>query len=232
MAFLNTNNLPPLGYSVFVAETGFQTTKYTGLEATVKELQAHRKANPRFGWPTDTASVEQYVLQYTETRLRSTPGGESYLAGPAESPPASFNFPRRQPHQRPGVQSAAAAPAKPMAGVGTIISWLGDGLRPVDQATADNRASICARCENNVRMEGFEKAIGTVGDILHSIMEAKNHMKLATPHDSLLHQCSACLCVLQTKVWAPAEHIKKGMTPEVEAKLTVQCWIRPLLVST
>lgn len=233
VGFINTNNLPPLGYSVFVAETGFQTTKYTGLEATVKELQAHRAANPRFNWPTDAASVEQYVLQYTEARLRSMPGGEQWLVGPTESPPANFSFLPRQPRPRVEVRNAAAPPAKPMAGVGTIVSWLGDGLRPVDQATADHRASICARCENNMRMEGFEKAIGTVGDILHSIMEAKNHMKLATPHDSLLHQCNVCLCVLATKVWSPIEHVKAGTRKDVLDRLANPCWIRDeLAVST
>lgn len=223
------HDLPPYGFFVYVPETNWESPKYIGLESAIKEVQKHFLANNRFGWKTDEASVRDYILVRTEARLRSMPGGEAWLApGPSESPPESFNLPRRQRSQRPGRQNAAELPAKPMAGVGTIISWLGDGLRPVDQATADHRASICARCELNVRMEGFEKAIGTVGDILHSIMEAKNHMKLATPHDNVLHQCSACLCVCSTKVWTPADHIKKGMTPEVEAKLATACWIRRL----
>lgn len=230
VGFINTNNLPPMGYQVFESKTGWSSTPYTGLEATVTEVQRHREANKgRFpDWPLDRGSIEQFVLQYTEARLRSMRGGEQWLsAGPAESPPANF-LPRRLPRQR-SPDAAATGAKKPMAGVGTIISWLGDGLKPVDQATADHRASVCARCVLNVRMEGFEKAIGTVGDILHSIMEAKNHMKLATPHDNVLHQCSACLCVLKTKVFVPVDHIKKGMTPEIEAKLAPACWIRPIL---
>lgn len=229
MAFVNTNNLPPMGYQVFVAQTGWSSTPYTGLDATVRQVVEHRKANPRFNWPTDEGSVREWVLAYTEARLRQTPGGEVYLVGPAQGPPADFTSRLPQNRERRAPQSVAATVKKVMPGVSTIIAWLGDGLKPVDQATADHRASICARCENNVQMEGMQRAIGTVGDILHSIMEAKNHMKLATPHDSHLHQCSACLCVLQTKVWAPAQHIREGITPDVEAKLTPQCWIRPLL---
>lgn len=181
-------------------------------------------------WPhTVRYGQRQAIEAFMEARLRQMAGGEQWLVGPSESPPPDFIFPRRQPHQRPGVPSVADQGKKIMPGISTIVSWLGDGLKPVDQATADHRASICARCENNVQMEGMQKAIGTVGDILHSIMEAKNHMKLVTPHDPMLHQCSACLCVLSTKVWAPSKHIVDGINPDVVLKLSSQCWIRPLL---
>lgn len=229
MAFVNTNNLPPMGYQVFIAQTGFTTTPYTGLDATVRQVVEHRKANPRFDWPTDEASVRDWVLAYTEARLRQTPGGEAYLVGSAQGPPPDFSSALPRNRERRAPLSAAVAVKKVMPGVSTILAWLGDGLKPVDQATADSRASICARCVNNVQMEGLQKAIGTAGDILHSIMEAKNHLKLATPHDPLLHQCSACWCVLATKVWAPSNHIREGITPEIESKLSPECWIRPLL---
>jgi hypothetical protein len=116
-----------------------------------------------------------------------------------------------------------------MAGVGTIIAWLGGGLKPVDQETANARAAVCIACPRNVPSEGIARALNTVGDVLHSIAQAKNEMQLVTPFDAQLKTCEACGCVLATKVWVPSEHIKKGITAEVGQKLWEQCWIRPIL---
>lgn len=235
---LSVSNLPPLGFQVRIPETGFETTKYTGLEDTVNEVLKHRIANPRFGWATDKASIRAWVLNSVEARLRAMPGGAGmgWLVPDSPPPDPSFSLPRRQRQPaRAEVDLSAAAgvvePKRVMPGIGTLLSWLGSGLKPVDQATANSRAKICANCVNNVELDGLKKAIGTAGDILHSIAEIRNHMKLATPHDGQLRQCSACWCVLSFKVWAPAGHIREGTTPEMKNLLSSECWIRPLLDS-
>lgn len=229
MALKNVHDIPPKGFFIYVPETGWTSTQYLGLDAAAKELQRHRQANPRFGWKTDLQSCELAVLQYTEARLRSMKGGDRWLSdAPSESPP-SFPSRSRLRQQGAAVAEGAGSVKKIVAGVGAVISWLGSGLKPVDQQTANARAEICSTCLKNQRLEGLERAVGTAGDILHSIMQAKSEMKLTTPHDAKLHQCAACLCVLQTKVWAPAEHVRKGITPEIEKELTPQCWIRPIL---
>lgn len=236
MSFVNLNNLPPAGYQVRIPETGHVTRAHTGLEDTVNEVRKHRQANPRFGWSLDKAAIRAWVLNSVEARLRAMPGGAGlgWLVPDSPPPDASFTPPRRP--QQPAraelnLAAVAAEPKRIMPGISTLLSWLGSGLKPVDQSTADARAAICVNCKNNVEMEGLKKAIGTAGEILHSIAEIRNHMKLATPHDAKLHQCSACWCVLDAKVHVPAAHIKSGMTPEIKAALSQECWIRPLLYS-
>jgi hypothetical protein len=229
MAFLNTNNLPPLGYSVFVAETGFQTTKYTGLEATVKELQAHRKANPRFGWATDGASVQAWVLAYTEARLRQTPGGEAYLVGPTESPPANFSFPRRLPHQRPGVLNVAGGSVvekikNTVAGIGLWFDFFGDG--PVKPELAAARAATCVRCPLNNREGNFLQRFNEASaKEITAIFGSLKHLNLSTPHDDMLGVCDACDCPNKSNVFTPLEIKLKHLRPEARAKLDPGCWV-------
>lgn len=236
VGFINTNNLPPNGYAVYEARTGWSSTPYTGLEATVTEVQRHREANKgRFpDWPLDRASIERFVLQFTEARLRSMPGGEAWLApGPAESPPPVNFLPRRLPRQRsPAAVEGVKQPVqKVVAGIALITDWLGSGLKPVEQARADHRASICARCVLN--QKPAELITSVMADGLHLLMEAKAHMKLATPHDALLETCTACLCRNSLKVWTPIEHVKAHTTPEILTALAEPCWIRDeLKVST
>lgn len=213
----------------YEAETG-GTFASDSFDGTREWIIAHRKANPRFSKPTDGATVEAEMMARYDARLRSQYGerAKQWLMGPASPPtPPAFSWPALR--SRPGLAAVGSGSSKIKSGVATLIAWIGSGLKPVDQATANARATICATCEKNVQLEGIQKAIGTMGDILHSIMQAKSELKLTTPHDAQLHQCSACLCVCSTKVWTPTDHIKKGMTPEVQAALAAKCWIRPLL---
>lgn len=230
MALKNVFDIPPLGYTAYISQTNWEVPKYMGLDDSAKALQMHRQANIRFGWATDLDSCRQWLIEYTEARLRSMPGGEQWLMpGAPAGPPMDFSS---RPRNRRAEGAAAVKPGlvqKTVAGIGAVVSWLGSGLQTVDQETANRRAEICSTCDRNQRLEGMEKSIGTVGHVLHSIAEAKREMKLATPFDEKLHQCAACLCVTATKVWAPAEHVVKGITPEIEKELSEKCWIRPLL---
>lgn len=221
-------NFPPGGFTFYQAETGWQAPQWLTFDATVQNIIIHRRANSRFAHLSiDPGVVANELDAYNAARLKDLPGGAAYITQ-GDGPP-SFRTPRL-PRQSPRVVAAEGV-RKTMAGVGTILSWLGDGLEPVAQETANARAEICVGCDRNTRSEGIHRALNTVGDILHSIAQAKAQMKLATPSDEKLESCAACGCVLQTKVWVPAEHIKKGITPEVESKLSPQCWIRPLLSS-
>jgi len=222
--------LPPNGWTYFQPETNWELPPNLGFNEAVAAIIQHRQANPRFNLATDVASVSHELDAWTETRLRQTYGAKAdqWLSGPPAAPPQNFLWqPLRQRGQAAAVVGNSAK--KTVSSVGTIMSWLGSGLKPVDQPTATARALICSTCEKNVRSEGIRKAIATIGDTLHAIASAKSDLKLATPYDDKLESCEACGCVNATKVWVPAEHIKKGMTPEVESALSVQCWIRPLL---
>lgn len=215
----------PNGFMFYQPETGWEAPKWQPFETLVSVIIEHRRANPRFSLSTDRTTVANELDAHNSARLRDMPGGSHYLLEGASDPP-NFNTVRR-PRQSP--DQVVAGAKKVMAGVGTILSWLGDGLRPADQETATKRAEVCVSCQINVPNEGIARALNTVGDMLHSIAQAKSEMKLQTQFDDRLESCAACGCVNATKIWVPAEHIKKGITPEVRDKLWEKCWIRPLL---
>lgn len=215
----------PNGFQFYQPETGWEAPKWQPFETLVSVIIEHRKANPRFNLSTDRAKVAEELDAFNSARLREMPGGSHYLLEGASDPP-NFNTVRR-PRQSP--DQVVAGARKVMAGIGTIIAWLGDGLKPVDQETATQRAEICASCPLNVPSEGIARALNTVGDVLHSIAQAKSEMKLETPFDAELKTCAACGCVNATKVWVPPQHIKNGMKPEVLEKLAERCWILPIL---
>jgi hypothetical protein len=228
MPFINTNNLPPYGYQVYVAETNWKSTAYTGLEATVTEVQRHRQANSRFGWPTDKASIEQWVLQFTEARLRSMPGSEAWLsAGPSESPPSSFP-PRRSPRQRSPASNVVGAVEQvknTIAGIGLWLEFFGsDG--PVKQEQANHRASICARCVKNNRegnpLQRFNEASAKE---ITAIFGSLKQLKLHTPHDDILGVCDACNCPNKSNVWVPLAIKQKHLREEARAQLDPSCWV-------
>lgn len=215
----------PNGFQFYQPETGWEAPKWQPFETLVTVIIEHRKANPRFNLSTDRQRVSEELDAFNSARLRDMPGGSAYLLEGVAPP--DFNTVRR-PRQSPDLVAVGGV-KKAMAGIGTIMAWLGDGLKPVDQETATRRAEICVSCDRNVPSVGILRALNTVGDILHSIAQAKTEMQLTTQFDDRLETCAACGCVNATKVWVPPEHIKKGMTPLVQEKLSAQCWIRPLL---
>lgn len=216
---------PPGGFRFYQPETGWEAPHWQPFETLVTVIIEHRKANQRFNLSTDRARVAEELDAHNSARLRDMPGGSHYLLEGVGDPP-NFSTVRR-PRQSP--DQVVAGAKKVMAGVGTIIAWLGDGLKPVEQETATRRAEICVSCPLNIPSEGILRALNTVGDMLHSIAQAKNEMKLQTQFDDRLETCAACGCVNATKVWVPPEHIKKGITPEVMEKLAERCWILPII---
>lgn len=216
----------PNGFQFYQPETGWEAPRWQPFETLVSVIIEHRRANPRFNLSTNREKVAAELDAYNSARLRDMPGGSAYLLEGVADPP-DFTTVRR-PRQSPdGVVAGGAK--KAMAGVGTIIAWLGNSLKPVDLETATKRAEICVGCPKNLPSQGILRAMNTVGDILHSIAQAKNEMKLQTQFDDKLETCAACQCVLTTKVWVPGDHIKKGINEGVRAELPEQCWIHPIL---
>lgn len=236
MSFINTNNLPPNGYSVRVAETGWVSPLYTGLEDTVREVRKHREANPRFGWPTDEASIRAWVLNSVEGRLRAMPGGAGMQWLVADSPPPdpSFSLPSRQRQSARAELRLAAAVAEPkgvgeqirdtVAGIGLWLDWFGDS--PVAGELATARAAVCVRCPLNERngnpLQRFNEAAAKE---ISAIFGSLKHAKLSTPHDEALGVCSACECPMKAKVFAPLPLIVKRLRPEARERLAPECWI-------
>lgn len=230
---LSLNNLPPEGFYAYVAETGFTSRKYVGLEDAVNEIQKHRQANPRFAWATDKASIRAWILNYTEARLRAMPGGAGMQWLVADSPPPDQSFipPRRQQQPARAEVNLAAGVAKPveqikntLAGIGLWLSWFGDA--PVKPELAAARASTCARCPLNERegnpLQRFNEAAAKE---IMAIFGSLKHAKLSTPHDDMLGVCSGCQCPMKAKVFVPLPLVLKHMRPEAHAALHSDCWI-------
>lgn len=220
MALKSLNDLPPWGFFCFCPETNFETPKHIGLEDAARALQQHRVANPRFGWATDIDSCRQHIIEYTEARLRSMPGGEQWLtAGAPQGPPVDFTSRRRSAPRvvegKPGMIQQA------VAGIGLVADFLGPRLAPVEHELAEARAAVCVTCPNNQPSAMAELA----GEGLKLLMEARSQMKLHTSHDEKLHACTACRCNLRLKPHVELDYVLQRLTPDQRARLVPNCWI-------
>lgn len=228
-------HFPPGGFKFHEARTGWSSTDHIGFSDTVLEIIRHREANKgRFDWATDYEAVATELDAYVEANLRSLygKGADPYLLGGIASAGPPSNPLWKPLRQRAGLPKDGAAvgvinPVKKIvSGVGTLIEWLGGGLRPVNQELANTRAKTCAVCPLNQPTEGIKKAIETVGDVLHAMMSAKHDLKLTTPFDDTLESCTACLCSNKLKIWTPIEHVKSGTAKVVFEQFHPNCWVR------
>ena len=212
---------PPYGFKFHQAETGFDTNPWIGFDGAVDEIITNRKGNPRFNLPTDRASVESELEDYTVRRIMDMPGASGFLLDAPNVSPPSFPMPRQR-------QDAAAAGGakRAVAGAALLIDWLGDGLKPVTAPHAAQRALVCVECPLNRDPNLAQSAMGAVARGFHLLMEAKNAMSLSTPSDSKLKTCQACDCDLKLKVHAEMAHIKKHTKQETYDRLATPCWIR------
>lgn len=226
MALKSRTNFPPGGFVLYQAETGWSSPPHIGFNPTVDAIIAHRRANPRFNLPTDRATVDAELDNYTTARLQSTygEGANEWITG---GPPPTFTTPHRPPQRAArGPSLAVAGVNKVVAGVGLLVSWLGDGLKPVEQGLANQRAETCSKCPLNKKPTVLQSAYGSVANGLHLLMEAKADMKLTTPFDEQLETCAACDCRNSLKIWTPIAHEKKYTTPQIMAALDANCWLR------
>lgn len=219
------NNFPPGGFVFYQAETGWTSPPHIGFEPTVEEIRKHRLANSRFKLATDADAIRAELDGYTSARLISVygDGASEWVIGGA-APPV-FTPPRPLPRREVGPRNVAGV-HKAVAGVGLLVSWLGDGLKPVEQGVANIRAETCLKCPLNQKPNLLQSAYGSVANGLHLLMEAKAEMKLSTPFDDRLETCAACDCRNSLKIWTPISHEKKFTSPEIFAALDPGCWVR------
>ena len=227
MPLKNRKILPPGGYHFFEARTGWSPMAMLDFETTVSLIVEHRKANPRFAgqWATDRESVSAELELQTCQHLASKGlaeewcmdgGGFSFQAGPA---------PQQQWLGRK-LRESAAAVSKIVAGIGVLTDWLGETAEPVSEEVANHRATICSGCPKN-RPGGFTDFFTVeASELIRKQLSVKSDMNLATHKDQDLGVCSACLCPLKLKVWAPMEYILKHTSDDVKNQLDERCWIK------
>lgn len=190
-----------------------------GFAQVCQAVQARRAANPRFNLSTDMATIEREVDEQNALRMLHIRGGENYIVKDGEAP---ANFPL--PVQR-ALRSAAAGVSAVRSGAATLTDWLGDGGQPVAPELAEARAKVCAVCPQNDRGDWTRFFTVPAAEAIRKVIELRKSMKLATASDAELGTCSACKCVNNLKVWVPIGHVKKYLTPEVQAKLDEKCWV-------
>ena len=228
MMFKSWSELPPGGWKLRIAQMGDNGVAPFGMTFTETAEWGKNlaNANPRFNLPSDYESWAREVALQTYNDLKSRFPNEigKWIAEDSPSPKWSAQT-QGAPYKSPWGANVAAV-KKISAGVGLMLHWLGDGLRPVEQDVAEKRAAICAVCPQNQSEEGFFASLTEVamGEVKR-LIEVRNEMKLVTSQDDKLKACHACGCVLRLKVFANLDHILAHTTPEVMAKLDPSCWI-------
>ncbi len=94
------------------------------------------------------------------------------------------------------------------------------GLKRCGQAEADQRATICLMCEDNVDPVGCSSCKrGIIKKAVSFIVGNKE-----TPYDSSLKSCKHCGCFNAAQVWIPLDALRKTISKEENDALPAHCW--------
>lgn len=216
---------PPNGFFYRQKETGWELQTWDfGL--LCRELQNHRRLNPRFRLSTDLKIIEGEVDQTNALRVLSIKGGEHYVTSDGGAIPTipKMVLPRLLQPVQQFLGRVASVGAKLDNGKQVLIEWLGEGGVPEPVEIAQARAMICADCPQNgsTPLEWFTKA---TSETIRMALEIKHDMGLTTPSDDKLDSCKACTCPLKLKVWCPMKHILNHLTEDDRRDLDPRCWI-------
>lgn len=150
-----------------------------------------------------------------------------------ESPP---KYLPQQPRDEPqavagGVEGFLADTKRRLKAVGTgikvYVDVFGESGRPVDEATAEARASICASCPKNTKGSLADFFTEEAAKGILEILAVLRDVNLKTSKDEKLGVCSVCLCPLKSKVQVKLDHILRHTNEEVMAKHreVPGCWV-------
>lgn len=217
------DQFPPAGFQFLQPETGWEAPFNQSFDVTVKAIMAHRKANPalakRSNWALDYNSIANELDAFNDARCRAH--GWLHFVSQEASP-----VPFWQPHsEKQGPAVGAGGRSRIVAGVRTLLDWLGSGGRPVNRELAEKRAEVCSGCPMNGKGDWTRFFTVPASQKIKTQLEIKNELKLETPSDEKLGVCEACLCPLKLKVWTPIKHILKEMDEATTSKLDGRCWI-------
>lgn len=224
MRLKSLTSFPTGGFVYTQPETGWRSQFGQTFEETIAAVQRHRRANPRFQFSTDLQVIAKEVEEQICARLSRTPGAQGFIVGNEAPFPQAPVEPGHQATPAPK-STAVAAIRNASAGVGALLDWLGDGMKPVDQELADRRAGVCAVCPMNGRGNLLQRLEAKGAELLRQQIEIHREMKLTTPNGGKLQTCLACDCWTPLKVWVPFSHIEAHTRPDIWEKLNPSCWM-------
>lgn len=217
----------PGGFQWLQAETGYQAPSNLSFNSVVDAVVKHRLGNPwiskKHNLATDWESVANEIENANALRMQSNPKFHHFLGAYDGGAPGFFQFPIRQ-----SAQNVVAGARRTVAGVKTLISWIGSSGKTVPKEQAEKRAAVCASCPLNKQGDWKTAFTEEAAREILAVVGIMNDLKLSTSHDAKLGLCSACGCVNKTKVWVPLAHILKEMSPEIKKQLnpdSPKCWI-------
>ena len=190
---IETSVVPPNGYSYEQEETGVKLTA-DNFGQLVTRVADHRRAN---NLPVPFNISEIVEAQVCKQRPELCKG---YV-------------PKPPPNQRLTMNLAVRL-TKTLVAAG--------GKRVEDQAEADQRAAICAMCEDNIEPDG---CTGCGSSIIKKTIEFIVGAR-KTSYDSSLKSCKHCGCFNAAQVWLPLNALQKTITDSENEALPDHCWKR------
>lgn len=192
---LNKQLTPPGHWRARCPHCGFWLKHYEwrAFEAQVRQ---HNASNGHEEWDYETAACEQLP-----------PGSCLYADG-------------RQPEPFENEMSIDAIGHAGHALIHLTLGYL-FGSPLVDQAEAERRAAICARCPMNVSIRLCLTCRGMEGikELVHRVVGSNT-----TSSDADLQGCRICSCQTRTIVWIKPDILAKGFTETQRARTPSHCW--------
>jgi len=214
---------PPHGFRYINPVFGMKKDDEGSFNAICQKERARRIANKylceKHNLSTDIGAVEYDVEQQNVARCIAH-GWNDFVVSDA---PAAYVAQDSKKNSRFG--NAVGASKRVAAGVGVLLEWLGSSAKPVDQATSEHRATVCATCPQNGKGGLLEYFTGKAASTIKTQIEIKNDLALKTSHDAELGTCLACMCKLDLKCHVPLKHILAHTSDEVKTKLDHRCWV-------
>lgn len=215
------DNHPPGGWRYLEPRTNWTAPTWQSFAVVVGAVISHRRGNPplttQYGLSVDPDVVAEEVDGYNAAICKANGWTEYFTEDDSPKP-----FP---PSQYQPVAVAAGNLRKTAIGVKAMTEWLGAGLKPVEQSTAENRAVVCANCPQNVDPNWIQKLDAAAASTVLGLVESKNKMSLVTAQDAKLNTCAVCDCYLRLKVWSPADVVQNNTPADIRAKLPMFCWV-------
>lgn len=197
----NPTLVPPGGFGYMQPETGV-TRDGQSFSGTVALVQEHRVSNN-----LDRQDVDDVIADVELQICQRAPGDYCY-----------GNL---------SVVQQGVTRERILGGVKAIAAWLGAALHHetvfVDQAEADRRAGICARCFLNKDGQGCTGC--SFGDSLREAIGLTIGER-STARDPALQTCRVCGCLNRVQIWFKIEIMDGLMDAETKARFASipHCW--------